>query len=1127
MSGSLGDLVVSLSGDIAKFQSAMSQAEMLAQRSSRVIDTAMRYAGVSLASLGASFSMEAIVNAARQGEESINRLNAVIKATGNQSGYTSEQLHRLADEMAGVTQFDDEAYRDATANLLKFGNLQGDVLKQALKLSADYAAFTKGDVVSATDALGRAFASPAQGVERLQKSIGYLDEAQIRSIRSMQEMGDLAGAQAALMQILTDKVGGTAAAMNTGYTKAIEDAKKATGELMEAIGGSSAVQLATQGALGVITDQAKGLKATIEDGDWLDKYLLIISFGAIKGNKGTALSPVGAGNISPEQAAKQEADRRRAANKAIEEQDKEALKVQKELLKQRTEAAEKETKRRFALAEADLRAEEMFLKDLEEAHAFANKFILDEAEKTAKERAAITAAYIKQEEMFAEDYVEAWKHYNKFVVDQDKKTREENQAQWGGFIGGIESGWRDMWGNVMDGTINSWSDAMDSLKSLFGRTLSDLIYQAYAKPIMLNIVGGIGNMIPGLGGLMGAASNALGNGQTAGFGNIASMFGGGSGSMLTSLGGMIGGSFGSGLAMTGQVGMLQGAMNGFGALMSGNIGAGLGAMIPGIGAAVMAIMALHKMFGDKGENWKGQLGFGGNASAYTSSTAFGTQGFARLAGNDAVNQQIQAFMVGTAGLDNSLARGLSADQIARITGNLTGYNQRTGGGPAEFAFGKDDDTASQQLTLEFLKAKYGVVFDELDKTFADFIRGYTGKSEDLLAEIGKMAGVLDAIAGTDIKGLNLESLRAIAGPDGDLAAVFQSITDNMSRLTDMFASDAQKLATAQVTVEEIFGQLGIAIPQSTAEFYKLIQGIDFSTEAGRALYESLVQVAPAFQQVSQAAANMVNQFNSVMGQIRGPAYSRGILEGQLNTAAQSYLAAVGQTNQFSVQDVLNNIPNIGAADFDWVKQNGGPEAQQALLEVLNLYAQLNQSVSDVNSGFSGLASSTSGLVDSLTQARFSLRDWLDGLFLDKNLSPLSPMQQLEEARRQYESTLGLAKMNDVGAINELGGASQTYLQLARDIFASSPAYNDIFRSVSTSVGGVAGVSAASIESRLAQAIPASGMASSQDMQTLNTSINHLIMIVGNGLTTQDPAARQVLEDIRTALAKPRSGVFAG
>ena len=55
------------------------------------------------------------------------------------------------------------------------------------------------------------------------------------------------------------------------------------------------------------------------------------------------------------------------------------------------------------------------------------------------------------------------------------------------------------------------------------------------------------------------------------------------GSGLTSLGGMFGGAFGSGLAMTGQVGIGAGFMNGLGALGSGGGMASLGAMLPGIG----------------------------------------------------------------------------------------------------------------------------------------------------------------------------------------------------------------------------------------------------------------------------------------------------------------------------------------------------------------------------------------------------------------------------------------------------------------------------------------------------------------------------------------------------------------
>ncbi|MBK6983031.1 MAG: hypothetical protein IPH30_17055 [Betaproteobacteria bacterium] len=60
--------------------------------------------------------------------------------------------------------------------------------------------------------------------------------------------------------------------------------------------------------------------------------------------------------------------------------------------------------------------------------------------------------------------------------------------------------------------------------------------------------------------------------------------------------------------------------------------------------AIAAAAAIAYYFRDTGENWRAQLGFGANANAYTTQGVFGTEWLLHVAGDDAVNRSIQAFM---------------------------------------------------------------------------------------------------------------------------------------------------------------------------------------------------------------------------------------------------------------------------------------------------------------------------------------------------------------------------------------------------------------------------------------------------------------------------------------------------
>ena len=84
----------------------------------------------------------------------------------------------------------------------------------------------------------------------------------------------------------------------------------------------------------------------------------------------------------------------------------------------------------------------------------------------------------------------------------------------------------------------------------------------------------------------------------------------------------------------------------------------------------------------------------------------------------------------------------------------------------------------------------------------------------------------------------------------------------------------------------------------------------------------------------------------------------------------------------------------------------------------------------------------------------SLRDFAAGLSLNPSLTTLSPAQQLEEARRQYEATLGLANGGDKTAAGNLPGAASAFLSASRGYNASGTAYVADFMRVQESIKAV-------------------------------------------------------------------------
>jgi hypothetical protein len=176
---------------------------------------------------------EKLQDAQLKSEISANRLTAVIRATGAAVGMTRTDLESYARTLSDSTQFTAGAFKAAETNLLKFGNIQGDVFRQALKLSADYAAFTGGELVDATQMIGKALSAPIEGTRALEREVGKLNFTTRERIETLIREGQVTAAQNVVLDVLRGKIGGTADVMNTGLLKATTEVDKAWDELLK------------------------------------------------------------------------------------------------------------------------------------------------------------------------------------------------------------------------------------------------------------------------------------------------------------------------------------------------------------------------------------------------------------------------------------------------------------------------------------------------------------------------------------------------------------------------------------------------------------------------------------------------------------------------------------------------------------------------------------------------------------------------------------------------------------------------------------------------------------------------------------------------------------------------------
>lgn len=644
-----------------------------------------------------------------------------------------------------------------------------------------------------------------------------------------------------------------------------------------------------------------------------------------------------AASAEPKMRALGEAERKAAEARAR------AFVAQEEMAKR----AREETQRRYEMAKAELDAEEMFARDYAEAWKWADHYRTEEEKKESKLRQEIAQAEMDAREMALDDFIGAWKAYDEYVRKQDKQRLDEAQQQYGGFINGIESAFRDGWNHIGE----SWKDALGVMKNAFKRILLDFIYQSLAKPFVLNLLVSLGNAT-GLGGLTTAATAAGG--------------GGGIGSIISGMSALMpSGAIGTAFSNIAQ--MVSGALG-----LSGSVGSMIGSVasfLPGIGTAIAVASMLYQAFNDGPEN--------PNLRIFQGQGGSGLFGGIRTEGNYSWdNTGINAYI---GGLDARLARILGPAGTAAATAGLSAYTQaglRSDGQPAQFAFPEGDATAAEQLAREVLQSRYGIIFQQIDSTIAETIRTWSGTSTELQTYIETALGVVEALGGLNIRGLNITTLQGMAREGETLAQVFQRVAGTWQWFTDNFTSDAVRLERAQQQLADGFAALGMDIPDGVDAFRELVESLDVTDPR----WQGLMDLAPAFLLVTQNA-----------------------------TAAT--------------------------------------EATDDLADALERQAEIQRQIEE------SVRNSRESQLAAIVGARGGLANFLNGTALG-GLSPMTPQEKLAEARRQYEEILRAAMAGDLGAAGRLGGAAETYLQIAREMFASGSGYVSIYDEVMGQVRGV-------------------------------------------------------------------------
>ena len=865
------------------------------------LKSVMSTLGVGL-SLGGAFAF--IKGAAEQfleAEKSINRLNAVLQTTQHSAGLTANELERLTQSLSKTTLIDDEQIRDGITQMLIFKNVTGDVAKEAITLGANYAAAFGGDVASAMQNVGRALDSPADAARALRALNVRLTDSQQDLIKGFIETGEVASAQALILDVLKGKYGDLAAQINKGPLAESERMKRAWDEMLEAFGKGPV----GTGFFGWAAQGFEDIKGFLSDPTIKNFFNLLTNNRIESGPKidFTAMGErfgMGEARLAKEGAARQKATEQIESEIALYEKltgiQLKNMDVSDARFTKATAGAESLRSKLESLLEQDAYvklaanvdllnkglAQQIINQDQYNKQFDAmiaklpdvvelNKEYIETQKELQESMQSHIESQLKSEKSYEDemkaikDATQALQPYSRELAIATKitelmKTHTEASIDE---IRALATSWADateklsadtkmkdiansIESDLTDALMRGFESGKDFAQN-FRDTLINMFKTLVLRPTIQGILAPISGTVAALG--SGVASAATGGGLDL--------------SSLLNIGSSLSGagiSIGSALGMSGFA-TGAGSISATGGMIGTSL-AGFAAAVPWLAIAAIAIPIIASLFDDGPADRTANFTTGavGVNPRYQTSTPFGITGINKPAwfSDKDMGPALDAFIAGIAATDKQIVEqlNLSADQIADATTNLAGLNDKT------YSFGTEHEGI--EGLVQITQERYSAIFKAVNEDLSLLISNYDQADDKIGEYISGAVQLYKALDNVSEAMPELsKSLLAFASLSGqqlmDTAAIINYAA------ADPIKAVAEQARLQSRTLTQLWGEQGDALRKLVAEYDGSAAATSQLAALTQARYQTELQLAQQIMQVLDASHTM---FASSAEQIR-------------------------------------------------------------------------------------------------------------------------------------------------------------------------------------------------------------------------------------------------------------------
>lgn len=327
------------------------------------------------------------------------------------------------------------------------------------------------------------------------------------------------------------------------------------------------------------------------------------------------------------------------------------------------------------------------------------------------------------------------------------------------------------------------------------------------------------------------------------------------------------------------------------------------------------------------------------------------------------------------------------------------------------------------------------VFDQ----FEQYAKFGEGMLETVIRVTDTNTKIAQQIKNLSITAPDLTGAYAITEALAEAAGGLEEFISKTQFFRDTFLTEAERLAPVRLAVEKQLKNLAdtykigsIATIKTREDFKLLVQAIDVTKPNMEALYVKLLELAPAFAEVTKEAENTITALLS-----------------DLKLEIADF-----ENNTSELEKSLRDITNTG---LDYIKQlREAGQATEENVEIVAKWAKLSalaQIDEDIRKLYETRRNEINGTIDSLKAAKTRLVD-LKNALLQGTQSILTPQQKYTQLIEDYTTTLAAAKAGDKTALERFPQLSQSLLDSGREMFSSSQIYTDLFTRVMGDITGL-------------------------------------------------------------------------